>query len=108
MEAKTGMPARTTSDMIPAATPVARSVRTVRLSVHTGTPWRRRVTCCSAACNPALNPWSGARQGFFETCGGRGEKVEAPAELVPALRRGLEAVRAGTPVALNVLTQARR
>ena len=43
-----------------------------------------------------------------ETCGGRGEKVEAPAELVPALRRGLEAVRAGTPVALNVLTQARR
>jgi acetolactate synthase-1/2/3 large subunit len=43
-----------------------------------------------------------------ETCGGRGEKVEAPAELVPALRRGLEAVRDGTPVALNVLTQARR
>jgi acetolactate synthase I/II/III large subunit len=44
----------------------------------------------------------------IETCGGRGEKVEGPAELVPALRRGLEAVRAGTPVTLNVLTQARR
>jgi hypothetical protein len=27
---------------------------------------------------------------------------------VPALRRGLEAVRAGTPVTLNVQTQARR
>jgi acetolactate synthase-1/2/3 large subunit len=43
-----------------------------------------------------------------ETCGGRGEKVEAPGELVPALRRGLDAVRSGMPVTLNVLTQARR
>src|SRR5262249_22121561 len=32
----------------------------------------------------------------IETCGGRGEKVESPGDLVPALRRGLEAVRAGT------------
>ena len=31
-----------------------------------------------------------------------------PADLVPALRRGLDAVRAGTPVTLNVMTQARR
>jgi acetolactate synthase I/II/III large subunit len=44
----------------------------------------------------------------IETCGGRGEKVEAPDALVPALRRGLDAVRAGTPTTLNVLTQARR
>ncbi len=44
----------------------------------------------------------------IETCGGRGEKVEGPGELVPALRRGLEAVHAGTPVTLNVMTQARR
>jgi len=44
----------------------------------------------------------------IETCGGRGEKVESPGDLVPALRRGLEAVRAGTPVTLNVQTQARR
>jgi len=44
----------------------------------------------------------------IETCGGHGEKVEAPGELVPALRRGLDAVRAGTPTTLNVLTQARR
>ena len=43
-----------------------------------------------------------------ETCGGRGEKVEGPGDLVPALRRGLEAVHAGTPVTLNVQTQARR
>jgi acetolactate synthase-1/2/3 large subunit len=43
-----------------------------------------------------------------ESCGGRGEKVEGPGELIPALRRGLEAVRAGTPTTLNVLTQARR
>jgi acetolactate synthase I/II/III large subunit len=44
----------------------------------------------------------------IETCGGRGEKVEAPGELVPALRRGLDAVRSGMPTTLNVLTQARR
>ncbi len=44
----------------------------------------------------------------IETCGGKGEKVEGPADLVPALRRGLEAVRAGTPATLNVTTQARR
>ena len=44
----------------------------------------------------------------IETCGGRGEKVEAPGDLVPALRRGLDAVRSGTPITLNVLTQARR
>jgi acetolactate synthase-1/2/3 large subunit len=43
-----------------------------------------------------------------ETCGGRGEKVEGPADLVPALRRGLDDVRAGKPVTLNVMTQARR
>src|SRR5499426_1650205 len=43
-----------------------------------------------------------------ETCGGRGEKVEGPADLVGALRRGLDDVRAGKPVTLNVQTQARR
>ena len=43
-----------------------------------------------------------------ETCGGRGEKVEGPKQLLPALERSLEAVRAGTPVTLNVQTQARR
>ncbi len=43
----------------------------------------------------------------IETCGGHGEKVESPAALMPALRRGLEAVRSGTPALLNVLTQGR-
>jgi acetolactate synthase-1/2/3 large subunit len=44
----------------------------------------------------------------IESCGGRGEKVEASEELLPALRRGMDAVRSGTPATLNVLTQARR
>ena len=43
-----------------------------------------------------------------ETCGGKGEKVEGAQNLLPALRRGMEAVRAGTPTTLNVHTQARR
>ena len=42
-----------------------------------------------------------------ETCGGRGEKVTSAADLLPALERGLDAVRSGTPVTLNVMTQAR-
>jgi acetolactate synthase-1/2/3 large subunit len=41
------------------------------------------------------------------TCGGYGEKVEAPGDLLPALRRGMEAVRAGTPALVNVSTQGR-
>jgi acetolactate synthase-1/2/3 large subunit len=41
------------------------------------------------------------------TCGGYGEKVEAPGDLLPALRRGMEAVRAGTPALINVSTQGR-
>ena len=42
-----------------------------------------------------------------ETCGGYGEKVEAPGDLLPALRRGIDAVRAGTPALINVSTQGR-
>jgi acetolactate synthase I/II/III large subunit len=44
----------------------------------------------------------------IETCGGQGEKVEKSADLMPALKRGLAAVRAGTPALLNVLTQPGR
>ena len=33
----------------------------------------------------------------IETCGGKGEKVEGAQNLLPALRRGIEAVRSGTP-----------
>jgi acetolactate synthase-1/2/3 large subunit len=44
----------------------------------------------------------------IESCGGHGEKVEGPDKLMPALERGFKAVRAGTPVTLNVMTQGRR
>jgi acetolactate synthase-1/2/3 large subunit len=54
-----------------------------------------------------LNP-SPDYEKVVETCGGKGEKVEGPANLLPALRRGLDQVRAGTPTTLNVRTQARR
>ena len=43
----------------------------------------------------------------IETCGGHGEKVEKPADLLPALERGFDAVRSGTPALLNVITQGR-
>jgi acetolactate synthase-1/2/3 large subunit len=42
-----------------------------------------------------------------ESCGGRGEKVTAPDQLMPALRRAFDAVRSGTPALLNIETQNR-
>src|SRR5579871_7061 len=42
-----------------------------------------------------------------ESCGGIGEKVTMPEQLMPALRRAFEAVRSGTPALLNVTTQNR-
>jgi acetolactate synthase-1/2/3 large subunit len=44
----------------------------------------------------------------IETCGGRGERVDAPGDLMPAMERSFEALRAGTPAMLNVITQGRR
>jgi len=44
----------------------------------------------------------------IESGGGRGQRVEERGNLLPALGRGVEAVRSGTPVTLNVRTQARR
>ncbi len=44
----------------------------------------------------------------IESCGGKGEKVDGAENLLPALRRGMETVRSGTPTLLNVHTQARR
>ena len=38
---------------------------------------------------------------------GRGEKVTAPEQLMPALRRAFDAIRSGTPALLNVETQNR-
>jgi acetolactate synthase-1/2/3 large subunit len=43
----------------------------------------------------------------IHTCGGYGEKVEDPAELMGAIERGLAAVRSGTSALLNVITQGR-
>ena len=54
-----------------------------------------------------LNP-SPDFEKVIETCGGRGERVEAPADLLPAMKRSFEALRAGTPATLNVITQGRR
>ncbi len=39
--------------------------------------------------------------------GGHGEKVERPEDLPAALRRGMDAVRAGTPAVINVHTRGR-
>jgi acetolactate synthase-1/2/3 large subunit len=43
----------------------------------------------------------------MEICGGYGERVEKPEDLPAALRRGLDAVRSGTPALINVHTQGR-
>jgi acetolactate synthase-1/2/3 large subunit len=42
-----------------------------------------------------------------QSCGGHGEKVTSPEEVMPALRRAFEAIRSGTPALLNVATQNR-
>jgi acetolactate synthase-1/2/3 large subunit len=44
----------------------------------------------------------------IETCGGRGERVDGPKDLLPAMERSFEALRSGTPAMLNVITQGRR
>jgi acetolactate synthase-1/2/3 large subunit len=41
------------------------------------------------------------------SCGGHGEKVTSPEELMPALQRAFGAIRSGTPALLNVATQNR-
>jgi acetolactate synthase-1/2/3 large subunit len=41
------------------------------------------------------------------SCGGLGEKVTTPEQLMPALRRAFDAIRSGTPALLNVETQNR-
>ncbi len=42
------------------------------------------------------------------TCGGHGERVDAPGDLLPALERSFATLRSGTPAMLNVITQGRR
>jgi acetolactate synthase I/II/III large subunit len=53
-----------------------------------------------------LNP-APAFEMVAQSCGGHGEKVEGPEQLMPALRRSFDAVRSGTPALLNVTTQNR-
>jgi thiamine pyrophosphate-dependent acetolactate synthase large subunit-like protein len=53
-----------------------------------------------------LNP-APAFEMVAESCGGHGEKVEGPDQLMAALRRGFDAMRSGTPALLNVTTQNR-
>ena len=43
----------------------------------------------------------------IDICGGYGERVEKPEDLPAALRRGMDAVRSGTPALINVHTQGR-
>jgi acetolactate synthase I/II/III large subunit len=42
-----------------------------------------------------------------QSCGGHGEKVTTPDQLMPALRRAFDAIRSGTSALLNVATQNR-
>ena len=44
---------------------------------------------------------------IMQACGGYGEKVEDPDELVTALEKGLDAVARGVPALINVITQPR-
>jgi acetolactate synthase-1/2/3 large subunit len=53
-----------------------------------------------------LNP-APAFEMVVESCGGHGEKVETAEQLMPALARGFEAIRSGTPALVNVATQNR-
>ena len=50
---------------------------------------------------------SPAYEKTIETIGGLGLRVDHPDDLMEALKTGLEAVRAGTPALVNVITQAR-
>jgi acetolactate synthase-1/2/3 large subunit len=43
----------------------------------------------------------------IESCGGRGERVDAPDALMGALERGFAAIRSGTPALLNIRMQNR-
>jgi len=47
---------------------------------------------------------SGDYAAMARAFGGHGERVEKPEDIVPAIRRGIEATRAGTPVLLEFIT----
>jgi acetolactate synthase-1/2/3 large subunit len=48
---------------------------------------------------------SGDYAALARALGGHGERVAEPGEIVPAIRRGIEQTRAGTPALLEFITQ---
>jgi len=48
---------------------------------------------------------SGNYADFARALGGYGERVTAPAEIVPAIRRGIEQTKNGVPVLLEFITR---
>jgi acetolactate synthase-1/2/3 large subunit len=48
---------------------------------------------------------SGHYADFARALGGYGERVTAPSEIVPAIKRGIEATQSGTPALLEFITQ---
>jgi acetolactate synthase-1/2/3 large subunit len=48
---------------------------------------------------------SGHYADFARALGGYGERVTEPAEIIPAIRRGIEATQSGTPALLEFITQ---
>jgi acetolactate synthase-1/2/3 large subunit len=48
---------------------------------------------------------SGNYADFAKALGGYGERVKEPGEIIPAIRRGIEKTREGTPVLLEFLTE---
>lgn len=50
---------------------------------------------------------SPAYEKMIDVCGGVGERVERPEDLPAALQRGMDTVRSGTPVLINVHTRGR-
>jgi acetolactate synthase-1/2/3 large subunit len=48
---------------------------------------------------------SGHYADFAKALGGYGERVTAPGEIVPAIKRGIAATQSGTPALLEFITQ---
>jgi acetolactate synthase-1/2/3 large subunit len=49
-------------------------------------------------------PFTGNYAGVAESLGGYGERVESPAEITPAIERGIERTRNGVPALLEFIT----
>jgi acetolactate synthase-1/2/3 large subunit len=78
------------------------AVRNATLSVYPG----GEAAKMNAMPLTSLDP-SPAFEKMVDVCGGLGECVERPEDLEAALRRGMDAVRSGTPALINVHTRGR-